>query len=264
MTTSRKLDFGATAADVAEDKPEVTYDSTYSVLISKFNSGDLVYGLATVRARALAELRKHNYYHCFANALNDKTVTLVIDKMDKSPLKRLQQAHYDFLNNHLDYLNRLGGKPIPSLKESKGDRRSIAYRRACKILLVDDDPNRTRKVHVMTENIDWQRVCTKSYLDANNTPQPDYSVTASEMRAAYRYFKNNGKNHPHIIFYDKNRQILEQAPWEQDELKPWFREYDAKHAAKVEVEEALTQSQPDYDEAETDIEPNTPPATLRM
>jgi hypothetical protein len=236
------------------------FDSTYKTLISRFKAGDLIFGLRDVRARALEELDKFRFTGCFANALNDKTVTLVLNNGDPTQLKLLQRQHFTFLSAHRNKLLRPHGKPIPALAH-KGDQRSAAYRRACKLLLVDDGTERTWTVHVLTENMDWLRICSKEYKDTLGITHTDDSVTSSEIRAAYRYFKTHGKNHPNILFYDARVKLLNQLPWEQPALMPFFREYDRQHQLKIDYEEASTQSQPENDlveEAKLDTSPRLP------
>jgi hypothetical protein len=232
-----------TVSSPVKTDPNAQFNSTYGTLISRFKAGDLIFGLKEVRARALDELAKFRFTGCYANA-----VTAVRKKEGPAPLKLLQRDHYAFLLKHRDKLLRPNGKPIPPLAH-KGDQRSAAYRRACKLLLVDDDSNRTRTVHVLTENMDWQRICTKTFIDSLGVTNPDLSVTSSEMRAAYRYFKQHGVNHPKIIFYNEHGKIIDKLPWEQPALIPLFLEYDRQHQLKIDAEEAPTQSPPpDLDE----------------
>ncbi len=238
-----------------EVKSEVKYQSTYANLLSKFKSGDLVYGLSQVRALAIIELNNNNFSSCIANALNNRTVTLVLNNGDTTDLNNFKQAHAAFLHKNREYLKKPGGKPVPTLAY-KGNIRSIAYRRACKLLLVEDSDERTRTVHVLTENINWERVCTKICNDKSGNPVADLSVTSSEMRAAYRYYRTHGKNHPLIIFYDKEGEVLEKMPWEQPALMPFFQEYDRQHQLKIDLENAPTQSQDDEDL--TTVTPSSP------
>jgi hypothetical protein len=230
------------------EQPAISRQSTYATLLEKFKPGDLIFGISQTRQRVVDELEKHGYSHCFANALNDKTITKVIRNEPTDRLHVVKQAHGVFLNKHKTYLLSPHGKPIPALRY-KGEVRSSAYRRACKLLLVDDAPERTYHTHVFVEGINWERVTTKTFVDALNVRHPDYSVTASEMRAAYRYYRDHGNEHPHITYYDEQGNILPQTPWQQPQLKPFFREYDRLHQLKIEAEEASTDVDTDPDEA---------------
>ena len=234
------------------EQPATGRQSTYATLLEKFEPGDLIFGLRETRERVLQELEKYNHTHCFANALNDRTITKVIRNEPTGELHPRKQEHGVFLTKHKTYLLSPNGKPVPALGY-KGDVRSIAYRRACKLLLVDDAPERKYHRHVFIEGIDWQRVTTKTFVDALNVPHPDLSVTASEMRAAYRYFRDHGHEHPKITYYDEHGNIMLQTPWQQPHLSYLFREYDRLHQLKIEAEEASTDVDSDPEEPSSPV-----------
>ena len=212
--------------------------TSYASLLTRFQAGDLIFGLKETRRQVLKVLTQQGFHHCFANALNDKTVTVVIQQQAIDQLPPFKQPHALFLRSRLAYLISPNGKPVFALKK-KGDIRSIAYRRACKLLLVDDDESLTRHNHFFLAGIDWARVTSKTYTDAHAHTRIDDSVTASEIRAAYRYCKAYG-NHPRISFYAANGELT-QPPWQQPTLMPFFQAYDQLQEAKLRFEDADTE-----------------------
>ena len=199
--------------------------ATVKTLYSKFKQGDVVFGLDEPRSRVCAELRNRAFTHTLANELNSGVVNMIADEiMDKTSLNRLTPAkseHYTFLSKHQDYLRRVPGKTIPTQLNHPGV--GAAYRRACKLLLINRDTGRTSNAHVVTTGIDWDRVCNKD--------KTDLGVTNSEMRAAYRDYCEHGKN-PHIFFYDEDLHRLKHPPWTRPEIKEQFDGYDEKRLAK--------------------------------
>ena len=216
-------------------------------LINNFQEGDLVYGLAEPRARIVAELKKLGYTYLFANTLNDKLVSLVIRQESPEGLADRKLSHFHFLNSQREYLIKPNGKPILAMRKSNDV--SAAYRRSCKATLIRRD-DRRYNVHFLLEGIDWERICTKKFDDTL-----DDSVTASELRAAYRDFLQHGV-HPNIIFYDQHLRPLDKAPWERPELVLFFDAYNKLRLANKELEEASTQECDDIDES--DATPNQP------
>lgn len=194
-------------------------------LYEKFKRGDLVFGLAKPRDVVIHKLAEHGFTHTYSNALNSSVVEMVVTgAVDAESLKKLDETqlkHFHFLSKHRDYLIRKPGKAIPA---RPGEPEiGAAYRRACKLLLINRDPERTCYAHVVINEIDWMRVCDKK--------KSGFGVTDSEMRAAYRDYCRYGKN-PFILFYDSKLNLLKDPPWTDPRVAEYFRLYDAsKHLA---------------------------------
>ena len=197
-------------------------------LYENFRQGDIVYGLLTPRNIVNDELHKRGYTNTYTNALNDPAVRLAMNSTlpakATEELSQAQYKHFLFLSKHREYLNREPGRTIPNMLEDR--RLGAGCRRACKLLLINRDPERTYHAHVITTDIDWKRVCDKK--------KSGLGVTDSEMRSAYRDARLHGKN-PHILFYDKHLRLLETPPWEQPKIAEEFARYDLQRTAKPKV-----------------------------
>jgi len=187
-------------------------------IFDKFKQGDLVYGLIKPRDAVTEKLTKQGFTYTYANKLNDPAVSLVMKGSSRREAEKTldytQTKHFRFLRRHADYLKRLPGRTIPLMHDDP--RCGAAYRRACKLLLINRDPDRKYKTHVMTKDIDWRRVCDKT--------KSGLGVTDSEMRAAFRDEIRHGRN-PNILFYDAELNLLSAPPWEKPELAGIFQSY---------------------------------------
>lgn len=217
------------------DSPETKPESIS--LENSFKQGDRVYGLKNARKKAIIALKGLGFNYVFANALNDRLITMVLEDIDPTNLEEARKPHYQRLKEIKDYLEKPNGKPIKGM--NKEDKISAAYRRACKDGVRYRSKNRTYNVHFLLEDVDWMRVCTKSNNEKSQNAVDD-SVTASELRAAYRDYRTNGP-HPNLFFYDSNWKRMKQAPWELPQHKPLWEKYDEARLAKKEIEEAPTQ-----------------------
>lgn len=120
------------------------YSSMPFKLLDLFKQGDLVYGLAQPRDKVLEVLTKEKYTHAYANALNDPAIDLVMNNTSRSKAeKRLDEQqfkHFRFLRKHRAYLERTPGRAVPLMQDRP--REGAAYRRSCKLLLINRDPHR--------------------------------------------------------------------------------------------------------------------------
>lgn len=197
-------------------------------LYDSFRQGDLVFGLLEPRDVVIDQLGQRHYTHTYTNELNKKVVSMVVKK--RTPCrKELQQLdssqlkNFHFLSKHSAYLLRRPGKPVPLHADDDDQTLGCAFRRACKLLLINRDSDRVFRAHILTEGIDWERVCDKE--------KSKLGVTDSEMRAAFRDYKAHGKN-PHILFYDAKLNLMDEAPWEKPDIKPMFEKYAREREAK--------------------------------
>lgn len=195
------------------DKKPKTQTGSQISLFDNFKQGDLVYGLIGPRAEIIKSLKEKGFNHLYTNALNNDVVEMVVDDTTDGYEKLCgpKKENYQLLKKYRDYLCRQGGRPVPVMQYNP--IHGAAYRRACKLLLINREENRNYAAHVLTEGIEWERVCDKK--------QSKLGVTDSELRAAYRDFKKNGPN-PHIFFYDSKNTLMNQPPWNQpDQAKGW-------------------------------------------
>ena len=199
---------------VADSKNEAEINT--NTVYDNFKQGDVLFGLVDERYEVDKKLKTSNYHHTVANRLNSPAVDKIIkgkeSAEDLAELDAEQKTHYQLLLKHKDYLTKQPGKPIQTISEPIA---SAAYRRACKLLLINRDPERTYNAHFITNNVFWKRVCAKT----------DNGVTNSELRAAYRDYLKNGRN-PHIFFYDSNHKQMQRLPWEQEQFKHHWNEYN--------------------------------------
>lgn len=204
--------------------PREPEDSVYN----EFSQGDLVFGLQEPQQTVAKRLAQQGFHHTYAQTLNGKTVSKLIKTSTvATPLAPEEEAHFDFLQQHQAYVLRSPpGKPLPVLADNPV--LGSAFRRACKLLLMNRDPDRTSRAHVVTDKVDWARVCDKRLSKGG--------ITDSELRAAYRDYLKHG-DHPHIFFYDsRHRRTL--APWKQPELVGFWRHYDEQRQRKRETQES--------------------------
>jgi hypothetical protein len=212
------------AETAAVDSNIKTKTSTPPTLYENFKQGDLLFGLFEERNKVSHIIKEKGFHHTIANKLNNSVVDMVVKgspakaKIDK--LEPEKHQHYTFLSKHRDYLIRQPGKPIPSVTDPLV---SAAYRRACKLLLINREPNRKSNAHFITNNIIWKRTCTKSLSQQG--------ITDSEIRAAYRDYQTNGSN-PHIFFYDSQYRQMKQPPWLLSPFKLHWQRYDATRKLK--------------------------------
>lgn len=78
---------------------------------------------------------------------------------------------------------------------------SAAFRRACKLLLINRDSGRNYTAHMVLGDIDWNQVTDKT----------NQGITNSELRAAYRDASLHGK-HPNILFYNRRLESTQEHP----------------------------------------------------
>lgn len=185
-----------------------------------FRPGDLVYGLLKARNVVADELIKNGFRYVVANDLNESVVQhAVTGTKPVDGFSQRKNQHFQFLKRFKDYLKRKPTKPVPLMKDNP--LVGGAFRRACKLLLINRELDRNYKTHMVTQRVDWRRVFDKK----------DTGVTNSEFRAAYRDYKKHGRN-PFILFYDANNELMQQAPWEKPEIAPYFEAYDKQRAMK--------------------------------
>jgi hypothetical protein len=213
-----------TEAESSEAKRHKLDADNMPTVFNNFTQGDLLFGLYDNRATVDTVLTEKGFHHKLAIELNSEVVEMVIHGTTQEKIASLdseKQKHYHFLNKHRDYLMRQPGKPIPS--HSSGPIISAALRRACKLLLIHRGPNRKSSSHVITNGIFWKRACSKE-ISQNG-------VTDSEMRAAYRDYLNNGPN-PHVFFYDDKYKQMPKAPWELEQFKHHWKNYNQSRDQK--------------------------------
>jgi hypothetical protein len=197
-------------------KPRVERKNLYD----NFQQGDLVFGLNSFLSPVHNELSQRGFRHYYCNSLNSTVVpAVVLDSPYPKKLDKAQNQHYQFLGKHKEYLQRASGKPI--LSSSLEPHVSAAFRRACKLLLINRDSERNHMAHVVLGDIDWSLVCDKT----------NQGITNSELRAAYRDISLHG-NHPNILFYNKNLELSEELPWNEDCNKKIFEDYEKARVAK--------------------------------
>lgn len=206
--------------DLNIEKDWVQTSKKRTSLYDNFQQGDLVFGLNSSTASIYETLENRGYHHYYCNSLNGAVVSSVFEnKPEPSSLDVEQKKHYHFLSKHKAYLQREGGKPIPVMEDEPA--LGAAFRRACKLLLVNRDPERNYTAHVVLKDVDWNRVCDKT----------DKGITNSEIRAAYRDEQLHGK-HPHILFYNKKLVPYKRSPWNLDNNQEIFDEYDRQRENK--------------------------------
>jgi hypothetical protein len=180
----------------------------------------LLFGLAQPPSAVNEKLKAQGFHHTLANNLNATTVPMITEMQIANEVMIAsfpvpQQQHFHLLNTHHSYMLRPHGKPISSVFDTHPVT-SAAFRRACKLLLIHRDPNRTSTAHVITKEILWKKLCSKTLTQTG--------VTDSEIRTAYRDYLRCGHN-PHIIFYDKTLKQMPLAPWMLENYKHHFDKY---------------------------------------
>lgn len=218
------------AADLANE-PVYKKSKTHapgSSVFDNFKQGDLLFGLLEPRNKVMDAIIKQNsdFHHMVANDLNEPVIKRVINNdvlvVNKSELGSEEEKHFMFLSKHREYLLRQPGKTLSHM--SSEPIIGAAIRRACKLLLINREPDRTSRVHVITDGIVWKNVCDK--------PQSGLRITNSEMRAAYRDYKRNGLN-PHLFFYDVNKKLMPAPPWKLPQFKHHWEKYDKAMREKI-------------------------------
>lgn len=215
--------------EAGEVKPSAAKKAKTAIrLEDNFRQGDLLFGLSGPkypRDKITDQLETNGFKNTYANTLNDGIVEAVLKrKIDHTSTENPQLKHFFFLLGHRDYLLRQPGKKAPFIVD---EQLGAAYRRACKLLLINRDSKRTSRTHIITTGIRWAEICDKS--------KAKLSITCSELRAAFRDYLKHGKN-PHILFYNDKLEVMDHAPWEEKEIKPFFDAYaksvKEKHAKK--------------------------------
>jgi hypothetical protein len=184
-------------------------------VLNQFKQGDVLFGLLEPRNKISKKLKKANFTNIVANTLNSQVVDEVIchTPLDCLYLPERKKRHYLFLHKYKNNLTKPGGRPIS--KKPKNIPESIAIRRACKLLL---NKSETHASHVLTQEIDWEKVCDKE--------KSGLGITDSELRAAYRdYVRSGNKVNPNILFYNSKNQLMPKPPWEDPEIQPYFENY---------------------------------------
>jgi hypothetical protein len=183
---------------------------TTSVL-NQFQQGDLLFGLRQHIQPIANKLRSHYFMDVVANDRIQPGIPDLVNKRfnrHNPPVWGItKQSHYLYWLRHRHYLLKSGGKPLPD------DNGSPAFRRACKLLLIDRHLSRKWRCHFITRGFNFKRACLKS----------DKGVTSSEMRAAFRDDKRHGKN-PNILFYNRHN-CLASPPWQTRDNKAYFEQY---------------------------------------
>ena len=194
-----------------------------------FTRGDVVFGLLDERAKVVKALKVSGYQNLVANDLNDPAVNLIVNNEHTALKKDVDphiKQHQRMLMDHRTYLIKPDGKPIPT--DTNSPIVSSAYRRGCKLLLINRDKERVSNVHIITKGIDWKRLCHK----VNPTTQVACeAITGSEIRAVYRDEKKYGA-HPMIFFYDENHVVMQKRPWNTLALGHYFHHYEQQRNNK--------------------------------
>ena len=194
-------------------------------LENNFKQGDILFGLNEPRNVVSKTLQAKGHTDTDADTINLTIVERVISETSSSDAQEGLNAshlkHYSFLFGYRDYLKKKPGKSLLSLTDNP--ELGAAHRRACKLWLINRDPGRTYNAHVITTGINWKRVCDKTLSGSG--------VTDSEMRAAYRDRIKKGPN-PHIFFYNEKLELLEAPPWEKENIKQEFDNYESQRAIK--------------------------------
>src|SRR3990167_2846182 len=156
VTQSRKIIIATSPNETRLTFPTEPADS----VLNKFKQGDLLFGLRGPCDALGSELVKKGFHHIYANTLNAPAVDLALKSGDKTQAIRklddYQYKHYYFLNERRTYLLRKPGKPIPNVGIN-----SPAYRRACKLLLINRK-DKNNHAHFITDKMDMARVCDKT------------------------------------------------------------------------------------------------------
>jgi hypothetical protein len=193
-------------------------------VFNQFKQGDILFGLLEPRNKIDERLEEKKFEFTCVSEYNKTTMKLLIHPNEEKikALNPTQAAYYQFLVKHKDYLlrERPGAKKLPRSKEYSIE--DAAIRRSCKLLLIDNSPERKSHAHMTLTDVDFSKTCDKKKSKGG--------VTDSEYRAAFRYWQKYGK-HPFIHFYDKNnRETI--PPWEQPSLSQYWEHYDKQRQAK--------------------------------
>jgi len=186
-------------------------------LIEKFRQGDLIFGLLeSIRSKWDSSIEKLGIKNYYANALNQDVVGFIIRGAETVQIEKLHnkaQDHYYALKAS-GRLEKPGGRPIAG----EGEKNiNIGFRRACKFLV--ENAKSSQRVHFELDMVKFDRVTQKPHDDG---------VTNSELRAAYRNEKKNGKN-PFLLFYYQGEPCL--APWNDPEHKEKWDNYEASRSS---------------------------------
>lgn len=219
QTRKRKREENKTENDQSIKIQKTIEFPNYSLnsIYNNFKQGDVVFGLYWPRALVIERLGLNGFTVTYAEALTRPTVSYIMENASKKEMKKLipeQKQFAKFLQKHVDYLKRDGGKHFGATSE-KDQKLDAAYRRACKLLLINRDTDRTYRAHFILNDLDWKRVC--------DNKQSGISVTGSELRAAYRDYRKNGPNQ-FIFFYNNDHSC--RAPWNQKHLVRHWQYYD--------------------------------------
>jgi hypothetical protein len=210
------------SATLSKEEDSEAEESWFTNIFDKFKSGDLIFGLINQRNELGKQLIAQGFNDIYANDLNLPVVPSLMNNSGTTITHHKPHiaAHHQYLTANKAYLAKPNGKPIPA--SDNPDAISAAYRRACKLLLINRDPNRTSNAHIITDGIDWVRLCHK--WDSQKK-QTCHAITGSEIRAVYRHEKEHGRN-PHIFFYDKQHMLMRRRPWETFSLGRPFQHYE--------------------------------------
>ena len=193
--------------------------SSNETLLSRFKQGDLIYGIgdnpsSRYRDEAICNLKSNKFHHIISGDLNREAIPLITNFQKEeeeskiSFLSKEEKEHYHFLERHRSYLTQEGGK----IRSEKNDPLfDSILRRACKLLIWHASEN--SRIHFELSGIDMTRVCLKQ----------DKGITGSELRAAYRDSKKQGKNNPFVFFYING--IPCDPPWEQEQYRNLWDSY---------------------------------------
>jgi hypothetical protein len=194
-----------------------------------FTQGDIIFGLLDEREKVTKVLKTSGYHNIVANDLNNPAVNLIVENKHTALKKDVDPhmiQHQRMLMDHRAYLIKPKGKPIPTIPDSPIV--SSAYRRGCKLLLINREKERVSNVHIITKGIDWKRLCHKVNPA---TKQVCEAITGSEIRAIYRDEKKFGV-HPMIFFYDENHLVMQTRPWNTLAIGHHFQHYDQQRRIK--------------------------------
>jgi hypothetical protein len=198
-------------------------------IFDKFKQGDIIFGLQNTREKVNERITEKGFHHTTANTLNNNVVEMAVKgNVNEKEINKLEPAkreHFNFLNQHHQYLITPGGKPIKG--STNPPLISSAYRRACKLLLISRNADRKHDAHFITKDIIWKQVCRKEISKDG--------ITDSELRAAYRDHTKNGPN-PHVFFYNEQNKIMNQPPWELHQFKHHWKHYEEAKNKKRKLE----------------------------
>ncbi len=180
-----------------------------------FRPGDLIFGRHEVLQNVADYLKRRGYSSVKASDFNlpliDELLTGRLTEKYIAGLDRRHQQHARLLLKHQDYLlANQGTNPWP---EKPDKRRSIAFRRACKLIVREAAKTHSRSIHFMLGGMDHRQVAEKEAIRGRR----DISISGGELRTAFRHREDvarpsSKKEKPAFLFYNE-KNISVPPPW---------------------------------------------------